>query len=173
MHKPPLLVAALLIGLCWWALAPGTDAEPAGALSTCVLDQLHPMSVQTELLDPVVPGRWIRVRLTVVSAQDLGRVVVDLAPMPGVEVRGETGLKLGGLGAGESAERTIEVRVPDQRDPLQVFVRASGQVGRGLLSRGASIHLLPQGRHQTTRVSPVASDGSPVLEHTNAARRKR
>jgi len=160
------LVALTLLILAAPALAP-----PARTPSVaCTLEVSHPIQIEVRLVEEMVPGRWLQAEVQVQSDLDLSGVEVQLQADAAVELTGSRKISWAALAAATPRALGFEVRVPETRTPLQVRVQVRGNAEGAWLERGAVLHLLPQGRHQTPRVSEAK--GQSVLEYRGAARRE-
>lgn len=164
---------AVMLATALWPSTPVPVESPEAPLGFCAQESFHPLELKVKLQENLRPGAWLQAEITVESRVDLREASVVLRPTPGVEIVGDSIRTVGTLDAGVVSTLPLQLRVPDQREPLQVQAELRGDHEGQLLQKGATLHLLPRGPHHPAVTSPVASKSRGVLEYPGAARRMR
>lgn len=120
---------------------------------TCTAPIQHPLSIQVTALDDVRRGQVVRLQLSLTAASALERGEVRLVSSGEAAVTGARRAALRAIPAGGRTQHEFAVRVPANgtRALVQFVVEAEGS--RGMLRRGATYNLLPDGPAEQPRVT--------------------
>ena len=124
----------------------------------------HPLEVRVTALDPVQRGTTVRVRVETASHIDLEKAEVRLVSAGGAALAGASRAGLGRLRSGRPAAREFAVRLPAQGHRFLLQFRVTGEGTQGVVSRGATLNLLPDGPADPGRIVD-AGNGERVIEH--------
>lgn len=158
-----LAIAAGLLAVALPAFAASRTvthrARPAGV--TCSIR--HPLAVGIVALDPVRRGQVVRLRVSLAPEQAIERGEVRIADAGDAVVTSARRTAFARIDAGGYVEREFAVRLPatGSRTLLQFVVEAEG--AQGIVRRGATFNLLPDGPAEQPRVTRTA-DGTAVAE---------
>lgn len=120
-------------------------ADPDRGATTPTCDLRHPLDVSIRLLDPVVRGAAVRARLEVRPEMSVERLQVEPVSLDGATLIAPPAAALGKVEAGESATTSFTIRVPQDGHRFLLIFRVRGESALGLLSRDATLNLLPDG----------------------------
>lgn len=168
-----LLTALALIALAMPALVAATpDARstdrPATSGAVCTANVQHPLEVRVVPLGAVRRGAPLAFEVRVTSRVPIAQAEARLVSAGGAMVRGPGRVVLDRVAPGRPAAARFEVQVPQvgRRFLLQFVVRGEGPAG--MVTRGATYNVLPDGPADPGRVVTTSS-GARVIEF--AARR--
>jgi len=150
------LVTALGLGIA------AADPERGATAPAC--DLRHPLDVRMRPLDPVVRGGSLRVHLEVRPDVGVERLRVEPVSLDGATLISRAPSDLGKVEAGESATTSFTVQLPDAGQRFLLVWRVRGEGAMGLLSRDATLNLLPDGPADPG-VKRTTSTGERIVEY--------
>lgn len=151
-------ILGLAIATTLPALAAGDSATRASAHSVvCTGNVQHPISVRVEALDPIRRGATVRFLVQSSSQVGLARAETRVVSTGSASLLSPGRVALGRVPASAERQATFRVALPmtGERNLIQFQVQGEGPMG--LLTRGASFNVLPDG---PTEVPVVATTGS-------------
>ncbi len=162
-HAAPDLIRATVLGVALATLLPTFAAGNSGPEAivssspnvTCTGAIQHPVSVQVEALDPVRRGATVRFVVHATSRVGLGRAEARLLDRGAANLAGPARVALGRLEAHRTKDATFRVVVPNSVARTLLQFEVSGEGPNGLLTRGASFNILPDG--PTEVLAPVTT----------------
>lgn len=157
----PLLLAVLAVASS--AIA-SLAAAPPRARITCEAAIQHPLHVRVTALDPVRRGEPVRLRVVSRSSVPLHRGEVRLTSVSGSAGLAPARASLGVMLPGQESTAEFTVVVPSQGHRSLVEFRIEGEGPSGLIGRGATFNLLPDGPAAIARLV-AGADGQPIAEY--------
>ncbi|MBI5710505.1 MAG: hypothetical protein HZC42_09410 [Candidatus Eisenbacteria bacterium] len=151
---------AIVLALCLVEAACAASAAPARSRTS--QDIRHPIGVRITPLDPVARGSTLRLRVEVTAARTLERAEVRLTSAGGTTTSGARRVSLGALRRDETRAAEFALAVPAEGRRFLVQFQIRGAGGDGLLSRGATYNILPEGPADSGRL--VQSSTGPAIE---------
>ncbi|MEO6462625.1 MAG: hypothetical protein ABIP29_06070 [Candidatus Eisenbacteria bacterium] len=162
MRSLPLYLLAL-VPLA--AAVPAVAKEGAKAPVTCTGAIQHPIEARVTALDPIRRGAVVRFEVTTTSRHDLKGVEARVVRNRGVEIVGPERAALVRRNTSGGEEGTAQFRVVVPRTGHRAVVQfvVQGEGPSGLLTRGVTYNLLPDGPAETLRAATTGS-GEGLLE---------
>ena len=134
----------ILLALTVAAVAAASLAAPARPHS-CDGAIRHPLTVRVRPLGPIERGRSLALEVEVSAARALSRGEVEMVATGGASAAGARTGTFGAVAAGEAARTQFTIDVPREGQRFLIQFRVRGEGDGGLLQRGATYNLLPDG----------------------------
>ncbi|MEO5988196.1 MAG: hypothetical protein ABIU54_00545 [Candidatus Eisenbacteria bacterium] len=162
----PMVLAALIPPMAASA-GSQTRAARTGAAShvACAGSIQHPVAVHITALDPVRRGQLVRLRVNLRAERAFERAEVRISSSGGAAVTGMRNVPLRAVPAGGQADADFSVMVPASGPRVLVQFEVEAEGAFGLVRRGATYNLLPDGPSEHPRATRT-STGEMVAEVT-------
>jgi hypothetical protein len=152
-----------------WLEPPAVQASPAVPTpALCTGAVRLPIEVRVEPLDPIRRGASLRLRVVTTSERELKRGEVRVLSAGGAELQSAPRVAFSHVRPGGRATSQFTVRVPERGHRFLLQFSVIGDAEGGVIGRGATYNLLPDGPADPGR-RVTTPDGRSIIEY--AARR--